>query len=86
MIPRLFIHSSLPAFGNTSDEGGFEQVWGLLDLKGCEWLNKKAILCRGEFTPGPEGHELTQKCLQVCTSSHFCMDILNYFCKLKFGF
>ena len=30
------------------------RVGGLLDLKGCEWLNKKALLCRGEFTPGTE--------------------------------
>ena len=30
------------------------EVWGLLDLKGCEWLNKKALFCRGEFTPGTE--------------------------------
>ena len=38
------------------------RVWVLLDLKGCEWLNKKALLCRGEFTPGTENHDLTEKC------------------------
>lgn len=34
------------------------EVWGLLDLKGCEWLNKKALFCRGEFTPGTESEVL----------------------------
>ena len=69
MIPRLLIQSLsrwwypyLSLGIQVMKEVLMSRVWGLLDLKGCEWLNKKALLCRGEFTPGTENRDLTESC------------------------
>ena len=62
------------------------RVLDMINLKGCEWLNKKTLLSREEFRAGIENCELTQKCFLIHMSSHIYIEILNYFFKLKFGF
>lgn len=62
------------------------KVLGVLNLKGCEWLNLKTLLSGGEFRIGMENGWLAPKCFFIPAASHIYIDVLNFIsCSLDFG-